>query len=85
MTNATAQKEMPVVIANHRWTRIHNSKPLDKVAAARFKARKSIIKNKDFLAACSAALVDPTPRQARKWNNGKGRAFLFRSVARKSS
>ena len=65
------------------WRRWKASKPLDVVAEKRFRSREGTLKNPGFLAACEAAGISPTPRQARKWNNGKGIAVLFRSDTRK--
>jgi hypothetical protein len=34
-----------------------------------------------FIRACEIAGVEPTKRQASKWHNKKGRAFIFRNQA----
>lgn len=66
-----------------QWIRIpKGSKPLDVVAGERHKKRDQRMIDPLFLAACEFSNTKPTPRQARKWNNGKGIAFLNRNQAR---
>jgi hypothetical protein len=57
------------------------SDPLDFEAGERFKKRVGRLTDPHFVAACSLAGIDPSPRQARKWNNGKGLARRFRNKA----
>jgi len=40
---------------------------------------KGTMANKQFLEACKRASVEPTRRQASKWNNGKGAAIVRRN------
>lgn len=37
--------------------------------------------NELFRKSCEAAGIEPTPRQASRWRNGKGKAIRFRSLA----
>jgi hypothetical protein len=41
----------------------------------RHEAAKNRVKDPAFIDACKKASINPTNRQARKWNNGKGAAF----------
>jgi hypothetical protein len=58
------------------------SEPLDVEAGLRFTKRENRLKDKLFISACELAGIPATPRQARKWNNGTGKAFGFRNTAR---
>ena len=68
----------------HQWTRIHSSKPLDVVSDNRYKKRVSRLQDVVFHAACKIAGIEPTIRQARKWNNGNGLAIRFRRQAHRN-
>jgi len=57
-----------------QWQRVPTLPPLDQNAVKRFHAREQTLKNPVFIEACNRAKVDPTPRQACKWNMGKGAA-----------
>lgn len=48
---------------------------LDKKKAGRAKANANTLASEHFKKCCGAAGVEPTKRQASKWNNGKGLAF----------
>lgn len=39
------------------------------------KVHKEFTSNPEFVKACQRAGVDPTTRQASKWNNKKGKAY----------
>jgi hypothetical protein len=44
----------------------------------KYEIRNAVFKNEDqaFIAACNKVDVKPTTRQASKWRNGRGKAFL---------
>ena len=63
------------------------SDPLDVEAGLRYRQREGRMKDPVFLAACELAKgpfvkVKPTPRQARKWNNGRGIALRYKNEAK---
>ena len=63
------------------------SDPLDVEAGLRFKQRESRMKDPVFLGAVELAKgpfikVEATPRQARKWNNGRGIALRYKNEAK---
>ena len=64
-------------IGDQKWIRVHSSmgEMHHPVYTKRFKARQSTIKNEIFLAACIRANIEPTPRQARRWNMKQGLAY----------
>jgi len=64
------------------WASFPTSPPLDFEAGVRFEKRKNRIKDPLFLGACTLAEIEPTARQARKWNNGQGLALRFKNQAR---
>jgi hypothetical protein len=43
------------------------------------------MKDPVFLAACTLAEIEATPRQARKWNNGQGVALRHKNEAKSLS
>ena len=71
--------------ANSWWANFPTSPPLDFEAGVRFKKRKNRIQDPLFEGACVLAGIDPTPRQARKWNNGQGLALRFKNEAKRQS
>ena len=64
----------------HQWIRIHSGMgPMHHpVYTKKYEARKNTIKNPVFLAACTKAKIEPSIRQARKWNMKKGLAYRHR-------
>ena len=44
-----------------------------------YNANQGTLANEKFKKACELAGVEPTKRQARKWNLGKGKAYSFRN------
>ena len=64
------------------WSKFPKSQPLDTEAKPRLQKRESRLKDVVFLGACELAGIQATPRQARKWNNGKGLALKFKNQAR---
>lgn len=64
------------------WESLPTSPPLDTEAEPRFRKREGRMKDVLFGASCELAGIPATPRQARKWNNGKGLALRFKSQAR---
>lgn len=64
---------------NTQWIRVHgpNLKPENEL---RQKKNASRLADKNFLAACEAAEVEPTKRQASKWNNRKGKAYAYKNA-----
>ena len=71
-----------VTVAVRWWESFPTSDPLDVEAGERFTKRKNRIKDPLFLGACTLAEIEPTPRQARKWNNGQGLALRFKNQAK---
>jgi hypothetical protein len=63
------------------WSTFPTSPPLDVEAGLRLKQREGRMRDPVFLGACSLADIDATPRQARKWNNGRGVALRERNEA----
>jgi hypothetical protein len=74
-------KELNVGIANW-WNSFPGSPPLDVEAGLRLRQREGRMNDPVFLKACSLASIEVTPRQARKWNNGRGKALGFRNQAK---
>jgi hypothetical protein len=64
------------------WQLWVSSPPLDQEAEERFKKREGRLNDVVFRGACDLAGIKPTPRQARKWNNGKGLALRFQNKAK---
>ena len=79
---AAAKTKEPNVSASW-WANFPTSPPLDVVAELLFRQRESRMKDPVFLGACTLAEIEATPRQARKWNNGKGVALRHRNEAKK--
>ena len=75
-------RAVEVTVAVNWWASFPTSAPLDVEAGLRFKKRKNRIKDPLFLGACTLAEIEPTPRQARKWNNQLGVALKFKNQAR---
>lgn len=69
-------------IEGRQWERIHNTVPLDVVAEKRYRQRKGIMLDTVFQNACILADIEPTKRQARKWNVGRGIALRFKNQAK---
>lgn len=65
------------------WHSFPTSPPLDVEAERRYKRVESRLTDVVFLGACDLAGIEPTRRQARKWNNGKGLALRHKNQARK--
>jgi len=65
-----------------QWERIHSTTPLDVVAGKRHKQRQSRLQDVVFQNACILADIEPTKRQARKWNVGRGIALRFKNQAK---
>jgi len=57
-----------------QWDRV-SGPDLDPNNAPRMKRNEGVLKSKGFIAACHAAGVEPTKRQASKWSNKKGAAY----------
>ena len=75
------------VSASSWWANFPTSPPLDVEAGLRYKQREGRMKDPVFLRAVELAKgpfikVEATPRQARKWNNGKGIALRYRNEAK---
>lgn len=65
------------------WHTFKPEKPhLDQEAKERFKSREGRMNDVVFRGACDLAKVEPTVRQARKWNNGRGLAIKFKNKAK---
>jgi hypothetical protein len=77
---AVKTKEMDV--GAKWWQGFPTSPPLDVEAGLRFVKRKNRIDTPIFQGACSLAGIEPTARQARKWNNGKGLALRHKNEAK---
>jgi hypothetical protein len=77
---AVAMKELSVSVS--WWKAFPTSPPLDIEAGERFRKRKGRMNDVVFIGACTLAGIEPTPRQARKWNNGKGLAIRYRNTAK---
>lgn len=68
------------------WTAERNDKGVfpvfgrrdDSRVKEKTQANKSTLKNKEFLWACKEAGIEPTKRQASKWNNKRGKAYNYR-------
>jgi hypothetical protein len=78
---AVRTKELNMGAANW-WASFPTSPPLDVEAGERFKQREGRILDAVFRASCEMAGIPPTPRQARKWNNGQGVALRHRNEAK---
>lgn len=65
------------------WVSFPSSEPLDVEAGKRFKKRVGTLKSHLFNASCILAGIEPTPRQARKWNNGQGLAMRYSAQAKR--
>jgi len=61
---------------NHQWDRVKKT-DLSENETKRQSANKSILTNDVFLNACKLCNINPTSRQASKWNNKKGKAFKY--------
>ena len=61
-------------ISGKQWDRVHgpNLQPYHK---ERYEAAKNRMKSDEFKSACANAGIEPTRRQARKWNMRKGAAY----------
>lgn len=75
-------KELNVRVKNSWWSAFAPTPPLDQGAEERFKKREGRMNDVVFNGACTMAGIEPTPRQARKWNNGKGLAIRFINKAK---
>lgn len=53
-----------------QWGRLDNTEKLRREAA-----NSAVLNSKPFLEACQKTGVEPTRRQASKWNNKKGKAY----------
>ena len=60
---------------NYKWARVVRTEEKEGVVDRR-NANESTLKNDVFLKACEAVGTKPTKRQASKWNNKKGAAYL---------
>lgn len=78
---AAMTKELNVGV-NSWWKAFPTSPPLDVEAGVRFKKRENRVGDPLFIGSCTLAEIKPTPRQARKWNNGRGLALRFRNQAK---
>ena len=65
---------------NIQWDRVQRTKPTAEEIRRR-DANRSTLVNDVFVQACHSAKVQPTTRQARKWNNGKGAALPWKANA----
>jgi hypothetical protein len=77
---AAKTKELNVSVS--WWQSFPTSPPLDVEAGLRHKQREGRMQDPVFLGACTLAEIEPTPRQARKWNNGQGVALRFKNKAK---
>lgn len=66
----------------HWWSGFPTSPPLDVEAGKRAKKAEGRLKDPVFLGACELADIEPTRRQARKWNNMKGLALKYRNQSK---
>lgn len=71
-------------MSNRAWERV-TGPDLDQGKAKRADANKSVLGSGNFKSACSAMNIEPTKRQASKWNNGKGLAYTRGRAAAKSA
>jgi hypothetical protein len=75
-----------VIVGINSWYHsFPTSDPLDIEAGERYKKREGRMKDPVFLAACTLAEIEATPRQARKWNNGQGVALRHKNEAKSLS
>ncbi len=76
-------KERGAVVGLNSWYHgFPTSPPLDVEAGERFKQREGRMLDPVFLGACELYGIKPTPRQARKWNNGQGVALRHKNEAK---
>lgn len=63
-------------VKGKQWKRVTgpNLHPENAVRAA---ANKSVKSSPGFIKACEAVGIQPTARQASKWNNKKGKAYSY--------
>ena len=58
----------------HNWPRVFGP-DLDRGKKERARRNLETMKNKAFIEACKLVDIEPTRRQAGKWNNKKGKAY----------
>jgi len=68
-------------IKSGMWDRV-SGPDTDFTKKDRTEANKKTKENKHFIDACSDAGVDPTKRQASKWNHKKGKAYKIKNNIR---
>jgi len=64
---------------NTQWDRVHGP-DLDTGKKQRAERNKSTMADKIFLDACINAKIEPTKRQASKWNSKKGKAYKEKNI-----
>ena len=64
---------------NTQWDRVQGP-DLDTGKKQRAERNKSIMADKIFLDACANAGIEPTKRQASKWNSKKGKAYKEKNI-----